>query len=211
MVLAFQFFFFFSKYKIAMNEQVKHDLYLYDAKLRYTCPLVVIEVDIVFSLLDNWQKINADPVCFGGRNDNYGAFYITKTGHVNTMKLVRKSGSIRCNPNKPYSYWTCTHQAYDKKLMTIITNASKEVLLPPTEDLEGSRYNGATASCQKPHFYSLRGIGIKSTQLVFRNLSNPLFLSRGQELQIWYGQDLVKCSENDNTGTTCVDVYAWYI
>ena len=95
--------------------------------------------------------------------------------------------------------------------MTMITNARKEVLLPPTEDLEGFRYNGAPAGCQKPHFYSLGGIGIKSPQLVFRNLSNPLFLSRGQELQIWYGQDLVGCAENDNTGTTCVDVYAWYI
>ena len=84
-VLAFQ---LFSKYKIAMNEQIKRNSYLYNAKLRYTCPLVVIEVDVVFSLLGNLQKINADPVCFGGRNDGYGAFNITKTGHVNTMKLV---------------------------------------------------------------------------------------------------------------------------
>ena len=193
-----------------MIEQIKHDTYLYNAKLRYTCPLVVIEVDVVFSYLDNWQKINADPVCFGGRNDGYGAFHITKTGHVNTMKLVHKNGSIHCNPKDGDSYWTCTSSGYSNKLMTMITNARKEVLLPPTEDLEGHRYDGAPASCQKPHFYSLGGTGIKSPQLVFRNLSNPLFLSRGQELQIWYGQDLVKCWEEDNTGTTCVDVYAWY-
>ena len=194
-----------------MNEQIKHDSYLYNAKLRYTCLLVIIEVDVVFSLLDNWQKINADPVCFGGRNDSYGAFYITKTGHVNTMKLVHKNGSIHCNPKHGDSYWTCTSSGYSNKLMTMITNARKEVLLPPTEDLEGHGYNGAPASCQKPHFYSLGGIGIKYPQLVFGNLSNPLFLSRGQELQIWYGQDLVNCWEEDNTGTTCVDVYAWYI
>ena len=194
-----------------MNEQIKHDPYLYNAKLRDRCPLVIIEVDVVFSLLDNWQKINADPVCFGSRNDTYGAFYITKTGHVNTMKLVHKNGSIHCNPNIGDSYWGCASSHYSKKLMTMITNARKEVLLPPTEDLEGLRYNGATASCQKPHFYGIGGIGIKSPQLVFRNLSNPLFLSRGQELQIWYGQDLVKCWEEHNTGTTCVDVYAWYI
>ena len=90
-MLAFQ---LFSKYKIAMNEQIKHDSYLYNGKLRYTYSLLEIEVDVVFSLLDNWQKINADPVCFGGKNDSYGAFYVTKTGHVNTMKLVHKNGSI---------------------------------------------------------------------------------------------------------------------
>ena len=207
-VLAFQ---LFSKYKIAMNEQIKHDSYLYNEKLRYTYSLLEIEVDVVFSLLDNWQKINADPVCFGSRNDSYGAFYITKTGHVNTMKLVHKNGSIHCNPIDGDSYWTCTHSDYSNKLMTMIANARKEVLLPPTEDLEGFPNYGERAICQKPHFYSLEGIGIKSPQLVFHNLSNPLFLSRGQELQVWYGQDLVNCWDAFNTGTTCVDVYAWYI
>ena len=201
-LLAFQ---HFSKYKIAMNEPIKHDSYLYSGKLRYTYSLLVIEADVVFSLLDNWQKINADPVCFGGKNDAYGAFYITKTGHVNTMKLVHKNGSIRCNPTYGDSYWTCTHSKYLNKLMTMITNARKEVILPPTKDLE------QFPRCQNSSFYSLGGIGVKSPQLVFRNLSVPLFLSRGQELQIWYGEDLVNCWEEDNTGTTCVDVYAWYI
>ena len=192
-----------------MNEPIKHDSYLYKWKLRYTYSLFVIEADVVFSLSDNWPKINADPVFYGSKNDTYGAFYITKTsGHVNTMKLVHKNGSIHCNPIDGDSYWTCTWSAYSNKLMTMITKARKEVLLPPTEDLE--RFRKRVGSCQKPHFYSLGETGIKSPQLVFRNLSNPLFLSRGQELQIWYGQDLVGCSENNNTGTTCVDVYAWY-
>ena len=125
------------------------------------------------------------------------------------MKLVHKNGSIHCSLNEGDSYWACVHPSYSNKLMTMITNARKEVLLPPTEDLEGLSNFGA--SCQKPHSYSLGGIGIKSPQLVFRNLSNPLFLSRGQELQIWYGQDLVGCTENNNAGSTCVDVYALYI
>ena len=194
-----------------MNEPIKHDSYLYNGKLRYTYSLLVIAADVVFSLLDNWQKINADPVCFGGRNDTYGPFFITKTGHINTMKLVHKNGSIHCNSIYGDSYWACVHPGYSNKTMTMITNARKEVLLPPTEDLEGRSDHGIPASCQKPHFYNLGGIGIKSPQLVFRNLSSPLFLSRGQELQIWQGQDLVNCWEEDNTGSTCVDVYAWYI
>ena len=89
--------------------------------------------------------------------------------------------------------------------MTIITNANKDALLPPTGDLETNPDNG------KKYFYSLKGTGHKSAELVFRSLSSPLSLSRNQELQIWYGQDLADFSEANNSGETCVDVYAWYI
>ena len=132
---------------------------------------------------------------------------MTKTGHVKTMKLVHQSGSLRCNKGLPDSYWGCTNNPnYDKKVMTIITNANMTALLPSVEDLEKTE-----SFCPRKHFYNLEGIGHKSPELVFRNLPRPLSFSRGQELQIWYGQDWGDCSEHNNSGATCVDVYAWYI
>ena len=160
-----------------------------------------------FSLLDVWQKINTDPICFGARGDKYGAFSITKTGRVKTMKLVHKSGSIRCNSITPDSYWGCTYSPlYGNKLMTIITNANKEALLPPIADME--EHNNCP---KKKHFYNLEGTSHKSSELVFRDLTSPMFLARNQQLQIWYGQDWVGCAESINSGFTCVDVYAWYM
>ena len=85
--------------------------------------------------------------------------------------------------------------------MTIITDANKEAILPPAEDLKASP-SGAFGN--KTHFYSLPGYHHNSTELVFRNLVNPLSVSSNQEMQIWY------YSENNNSGKTCVDVYAWY-
>ena len=82
----------------------------------------------------------------------------------------------------------------------------KEALLPPVEDLKPD-----TSLCNKKHMYSLEETGHKSPELVFRDLSSPLSLPRNQQLQIWYGQDWLTCSEDNNSGTTCVDVYAWYI
>ena len=161
----------------------------------------------MFSRLDAWQKINTDPVCFGARDNNYGAFSITKTGRVKTMKLVHKSGSIRCNPDDPESYWGCPFTPYGNTLMTIIANANKKALLPPSGDfieLHGVCNN-------KLHSYSLEGTGHKSPELVFRNLSSPMSFSRNQQLQIWYGQDWIDCSEHNNNGKTCVDVYALYV
>ena len=62
----------------------------------------------------------------------------------------------------------------------------------------------------KKNFYSLPGYHHNSTELVFRNLVNPLSVSSNQEMQIWYGQDWMDRGEEDNSGKTCVDVYAWY-
>lgn len=156
---------------------------------------------------ENWQKINTEPVCFGSPDDNYGAFNITKTGPVKKMKLVRKSGSIKCNPNKTESYWGCTFQSYygSNGLMTIITNAKNEAILPPAGKLINH------SGCSKNHFYRLKGITHKSPELVFDgNLADKVSVSRNQKLKIWYGQDWIDCLDGNDNGTTCVDVYVWY-
>jgi len=152
--------------------------------------------------------INAEPVCFGARDNQYGVFNITKSGPLKTMKLVRKSGSIICNPNDPASYWGCKNQYNygSNDLLTIITNAKREAVLPPAGDLKTTRGNNI-----ENHFYNLNGITHKSPELVFRDLPIQLSVSRSQEFQIWFGQDWADWSEENNSGKTCVDVYAWYV
>ena len=159
-----------------------------------------------------WQKINEDPVCFGARGDQYGAFNMTKTGNVTAMKLVHRSGSIKCNRVASASYWSCTklNRYANNTFMTIITNANKKALMPTEEDLK--MFNFRDHPCnQKKHFYVLEGIKQGSSELVLSSHSSPLRLLKNQELQIWYGQDWVDCSELGNNGTTCVDVFAWYM
>ena len=134
---------------------------------------------------------------------------MTKTGRVMTMKLVYKSGSVKCNDDDD-SYWGCPYSAHaNQELMTIITDANAKALLPPSGDLEARR--DSKGRLIQGHSYSLGGIEHNSPQLVFRNLSSPLPLSQGQDLQIWYGQDFVDYTEENNSGFTCADVYAWYI
>ena len=156
---------------------------------------------------ENWQKINTELVCFGARDNQYGSFNITKSGLLKTMKLVHKSGSIKCNPNDPASYWGCRYASTygTNGLMTIITNTKGEVILPSAGELKAHNWCNT-----EQHFYSINGTHHTSPELVYRVLPNPLSVSRDQELQIWYGQDWIHCSEDDNNGTTCVDVYAWY-
>ena len=93
-------------------------------------------------ILETWQRINTEPVCFGARNNRYGAFNITKSGLLKTMKLVYKPGSIKCNLSDPASYWGCTYQSSygNNGLMTIITNVKKEAILPPARKLKATAF-----------------------------------------------------------------------
>ncbi|CAH3168082.1 unnamed protein product [Pocillopora meandrina] len=152
----------------------------------------------------SWQKINCEePVCFEAKDNQYGSFNMTKSGRVKTMKLIYRSGSVRCNYETNSSYWGCTYPAYEENLMTIITDANKKAILPPAEDLKAYSDN-------REYLYSLPGYHHNSNELVFRNLVNPLSVSSYQEMQIWYGQDWMDHSEENNSGKTCIDVYAWY-
>ena len=86
--------------------------------------------------------------------------------------------------------------------MTIITNANREALLPPSENLK--------AKGSEKGFYILDGVNQGSPELILGNLSRPLSLL-DQQLQIWYGQDWTDISEDNNNGTSCVDIFAWYV
>ena len=128
------------------------------------------------------------------------------------MKLIHKSGAVRCNPVYNASYWGCTNtNVYgNHALMTIITNASGESVLPPAGNLKDLKARDDSDCHKKKQFYSLNGTSHTSPELVFSDLPKLLSVSRNQELQIWYGHDWIDCFENGNSGATCVDVYAWY-
>ena len=153
----------------------------------------------MFFFSENWKKINTGPVCFGARDDSYGAFNITESGVIRTFKLVHLSGSIRCNHVDPPCYWGCDNPWFgDTRLQTVLTFKNRSALL-----LADYRKNCG-------HSYKIEGVGVNETELRFNNLPSPISVSVGDEFQIWYGQDLTYCSEGNNSGQTCADVYAWY-
>ncbi|KAL9970881.1 hypothetical protein ACROYT_G023334 [Oculina patagonica] len=155
---------------------------------------------------ETWKKINDALVCFGARNNTYGTFNIKESGLINTFKLVHRSGSLRCTADAPASYWGCDYPSYgDERLLTVITYPNKTALLLADYLRDDSDHCG-----NKYYLYKIAGIGVNSPELVFDKLPTPLSVSIGQEFHIWYGQDLKDCTENNNAGKTCADVYAWY-
>ena len=147
-----------------------------------------------------WQKMNTAPVCFGAKDNQFGKFEVEIGGSVDSVKLVHVSGEVSCAEpilmfGLPSSKFGC--QKSSPELYTFITNANNDTLLPESREFQSK--------------YTLQGYHSDSTEIVFTIISTPLRLSSGQQLRIWYGEDLMDDTEHDNSGSTCVDVYAKYI
>ena len=67
-----------------------------------------------------------------------------------------------------------------------------------------------TFVCASQYNYRLDGFDDISPEIIFNMSSKAMPVSMNQEFQIWYGQDIDNCSEENNDGQSCVDVYIWY-
>lgn len=136
-----------------------------------------------------WRKLNAIPVCFGAKDSQFDKFLVEVGDAVKSVKLVHVSGSVSCT-NGDSSNWGCL--AVDS-LSTASTTSNTVILLPESQE----------------QWYKLPGYTPTSKENLFTDLKNPLILSSGQELRIWYGEDLFnrRPHEHYNSGTTCGDVY----
>ena len=112
-------------------------------------------------------------------------------GSVEAVKLVHVSGSVSCGTGR-WSKWGCETGS---PFATLLTTSSDVILLPES----------------KQYWYEIPGYNVNSGEIVFTSFSNPLLLSSGQELRLWYNEDLKNQSEHDNGGNACAEVYVKYI
>ena len=135
-------------------------------------------------------------MCFGAKDDQFGRFEIETGGSVNTVKLVHVSGRT-CNVDveawSRFGCWKAHHGLY-----TVITDSNDVILLPESQE-------------SVDPWYTLPGYYPDYKEIAFTDISTPLLLSSGQELRIWFVEDLINFGEGDNAGISCVDVYAKYI
>ena len=141
-------------------------------------------------------------MCFGARYNQYGGFNVPHSGKLAAIKLVHLSGYVSCDTRLSYawSYWGCgSHSALKNHVDVTITTSSNVLILPPSQFIKsGTKWS------------VIPGFNSWSPQIVL-----PFFsfyaVHSGQQLRVWYGEDLVNQSEHDNGGISCCDVYALYI
>jgi len=163
-------------------------------------------------ILGRWNRLNVTKSCFGAKGNKPGKFTITKEGFLAAFKVVHTGGQVNCEKDDCHashgsfaSKWGCsTRHPYVGKtpLGTFITTSSERVLFPREKFIRNKSMS---------MWYALPGFEPDSPFLVFHDFANPEFVQYGQQIEIWYGEDLVGVSEDDNDGESCVEVFAWYL
>jgi len=144
-------------------------------------------------------------VCFGARNNQFGRFYVPLSGNLAAIILVHRYGYVSCNTQSIsyWSHWGCgdnTWNDMNDMVGVVITNSDNHILLPPNQ------FTTIDDHLSKiPRYNSL------SKELVLSVFSHPHWVTSGQELSLWYGQDLMNDSEENNGGRVCCDVYVDYV
>jgi len=159
-----------------------------------------------------WSNLSAKPVCFGATGNSFGTFTIKSEGFLVAIKLVHKSGSVTCDrstmaktPDEFDSKWGCApnHPYLGKtSINTLITTATDKIIFPKNHHFTHEHGN---------LWYNMEQFDSQSDVLVFQRFDDPLYVTPGQQLRVWYGEDLKDISEDDNGGQTCADVLALYM
>ena len=135
-------------------------------------------------------KLQKSNVCFEARGNRFGSFKLTEAGTLKAIKLVHKSGYVSCKSGSSgNSYWGCGAD----DISTAVTNSNNKVLFPNEMSIHG--------------WYRLPNTNSDSMELVLERSTSLIRMNKGEELRIWYGEDLRGMTESDNHGRACVDVY----
>ncbi|XP_067027852.1 uncharacterized protein [Acropora muricata] len=175
--------------------------------------MIVTSIGVLAVFPDNsedqliWQLISRERVCFHANGRRPGTFEYrdnqAPTGRLLTaLKLVYRSGNVTCDNNVAYrSRWGCyNHPRYVKHpLNVIITDKYDNIIYPDKKYIK----NGGL-------WYFLPFVdALYSDELVFTSFTNPFYLSKGDTLKIWYGEDLRNWKAADNGGRVCVEAFAY--
>ena len=143
-------------------------------------------------------------MCFGARDSKYGSFDVPYGGKIAALKLIYLSGYETCSGQiSHWSFWGCgNHTSVKKHVSLAITTSSNALLMPPNPFFT---YAGGTGKWSE-----LPGYNSFSPEIILPRFS-PYSVSSGQELRLWYGEDLVGYTESDNAGRVCCNVYVLYV
>lgn len=144
-----------------------------------------------------WVKLNTDPVCFGAKDNSFGAFTWGKDELIWAFRLDHRSGKVTCSNgggSSSMSRWGCNPNSAIK---VFLTDSQNTVIAPQFAQYTGSRRTS----------YNIPGYDSSSPYLIFFMGRNAYRFHNSAQLRLWYGEDLHDFTEYDNGGRSCADVY----
>ena len=145
------------------------------------------------------HQLTTNPICYEAKYNQPAKFTVPKSGRIKHFKLVHVSGFISCRLVVSHydSRWGCGYYENDE-IMTAITDA-KNNIITFHDELKSRGY------------IKLPKENAKSKELNLPLVSDrPYDVRNGQELRVWYTEDLTNGGDHDNGGRHCVHVFAKY-
>ena len=144
-------------------------------------------------------------MCFGAKGNDYGQFKAAKGGKLRKIKLVHLNGYVSCVSPSPvyWSHWGCgslQHSGSKDFIVVALTNEGDKILFPTSE--LGKDFS---------HWVLVPGYSSYSPELVMSIYDTPVSISAGQNLRLWYIEDLEDSWEGDNHGRVCADNYGEFV
>ena len=163
--------------------------------------------DQVLKRCDQYNKVKCytlqGTTCFGAKGNSYGKVNMALTGYIESFRLFYMSGYLNCNiKNRNLnSNWGCNRlpNKVDNNFGTWITT---------TRDRNGVVFPGSNISTDKWKFYHLPGFSSTTSKSITMNVYRHIHVQKGEELRVWYGEDLFDTQDTDNGGRLCVEVWA---
>ena len=144
--------------------------------------------------------------CFGSKNNKYGEIKASQTGYIQAMKVIHVEGYLTCKYYKPSykSLWGCNTKEDEAKYLV-------NTWITTTENKDGIVFPNYESKSDKNGNYHLEGYNQKSPYLMWtQGPKKPTKVHEGDELRVWYGEDLFDQQQYDNDGEHCIDVYALF-
>lgn len=125
-----------------------------------------------------------------------------------SIKLVHDTGRVTCDNSQPQynRKWGCSrrHPVHGGMPFSIvITTGKNDVILFPKElSLKGKKDS---------LWYDIPKVDSDSAELIFGDSSYPNYVAHGQELRVWFGEELTNSEETNNNEIVCIRVKGWYM
>lgn len=156
---------------------------------------------------EKWLSLTKGAVCFGGSGNEYATLVVPIEGFLMSVKLTHVSGLSSCKRNSPQynSNWGCSrnHPEHGRSpFNVVVTTAPRNDILFPTHFFH--QHNKGSYWYDKPE------VDPHSPEIILTDASNPIYVAMGQELRVWFGEDLLKSGVKKKGGKVCITAQAWY-
>lgn len=148
-----------------------------------------------------------DVVCFGSRDNKFVTAVTPMEGFLMSIKLVHVTGRVSCDSAPQYNRkWGCSrsHPVHGAMPFNVVITTGKNngILYPKELSLKDKK-----ASL----WYDIPEVDLNSPELIFEDSSYPHYVTSGQELRVWLGEDLVNTGEKNGEENVCITVKGWYM